>query len=52
MLDDVRKNPALLKLDLYCKGIRIDENDVLAFEHSKRGVCCSQLVEKSPPPRI
>jgi hypothetical protein len=23
---DVRKNPALLKLDLYCKGIRIDES--------------------------
>ena len=23
---DVRRNPALLKLDLYCKGMRIDES--------------------------
>ena len=27
METDVRRNPALLKLDLYCKGIRIDEAD-------------------------
>jgi hypothetical protein len=26
MLQDLRQNPALLKLDLYCKGIRLDEN--------------------------
>jgi hypothetical protein len=25
MLQDLRQNPALLKLDLYCKGIRLDE---------------------------
>ena len=25
METDVRKNPGLLKLDLYCKGIRLDE---------------------------
>ena len=23
---DVRRNPALLKLDLYCKGMRIDDS--------------------------
>ncbi|HYU33364.1 MAG TPA: radical SAM protein [Thermoanaerobaculia bacterium] len=26
MLQELRTNPALLKLDLYCKGIRLDEN--------------------------
>ena len=26
MLQELRQNPALLKLDLYCKGIRLDEN--------------------------
>jgi len=26
MLQELRRNPALLKLDLYCKGIRLDEN--------------------------
>jgi hypothetical protein len=26
MNDDVRHNPALLKLDLYCKGIRLDDS--------------------------
>jgi len=26
MLQELRHNPALLKLDLYCKGIRLDEN--------------------------
>ena len=26
VIDDVRRNPALLKLDLYCKGARIDES--------------------------
>ena len=30
METDVRKNPGLLKLDLYCRGIRLD--DVLAIE--------------------
>jgi len=41
---DVRLNPSLLKLDLYCKGIRIDDS-VLVEEHggeiwveSKQGV--------------
>src|SRR5262245_29047183 len=29
METDVRRNPALLKLDLYCKGIRIDESCLL-----------------------
>ena len=23
---DVRRNPALLKLDLYCKGLRLDDS--------------------------
>src|SRR5262249_28537860 len=26
METDVRRNPALLKLDLYCKGLRLDES--------------------------
>ena len=26
MHDDVRRNPALLKLDLFCKGLRLDES--------------------------
>ncbi len=26
MLDDLRTNPALLKLDLYCKGLRLDDS--------------------------
>jgi hypothetical protein len=26
MLSDLRRNPALLKLDLYCKGMRIDDS--------------------------
>ena len=26
MIDDVRKNPALLKLDLYCRGLRMDDS--------------------------
>ena len=26
MNNDVRHNPALLKLDLYCKGIRLDDS--------------------------
>ena len=29
METDVRRNPALLKLDLYCRGIRIDESCLL-----------------------
>ncbi len=33
METDVRKNPALLKLDLYCKGIRLDEAELV----EKRG---------------
>ena len=34
---DVRRNPALLKLDLYCKGIRIDDS-VLVEEHGGRKI--------------
>jgi len=26
METDVRRNPALLKLDLYCKGMRLDDS--------------------------
>src|ERR1700741_1967147 len=26
MNNDVRRNPALLKLDLYCKGMRLDDS--------------------------
>ena len=26
METDVRKNPALLKLDLYCRGVRLDDS--------------------------
>ena len=26
MLDDLRTNPALLKLDLYCKGLPLDDS--------------------------
>jgi uncharacterized radical SAM superfamily protein len=29
-LDELRRNPALLKLDLYCKGIRLDESCLVA----------------------
>jgi radical SAM family protein len=32
METDVRRNPALLKLDLYCKGLRIDESCVAQRE--------------------
>jgi hypothetical protein len=34
---DVRKNPALLKLDLYCKGIRVDPS-LLVEEHGGRKI--------------
>lgn len=30
MVADVRKNPALLKLDLYCKGLRMDDPSLVA----------------------
>ncbi|MCP3979832.1 MAG: radical SAM protein [bacterium] len=36
METDVRKNPALLKLDLYCRGIRLDES--LLDERSGRKI--------------
>ena len=37
MQTDVRKNPALLKLDLYCKGIRIDDS-CMVEEHGGRKI--------------
>ena len=37
MQSDLRKNPALLKLDLYCKGIRIDDS-CLIEEHGGRKI--------------
>jgi len=36
MLSDVRKNPALLKLDLYCKGIRIDDSCLVEEDGGRR----------------
>ena len=37
METDVRRNPALLKLDLYCRGIRIDDSCLLDG-HDGRGI--------------
>ena len=37
MEQDVRKNAALLKLDLYCKGIRVDDS-LLVEEHGGRKI--------------
>src|SRR3970040_2305972 len=34
---DVRRNPALLKLDLYCKGMRIDDS-FLVEQHGRRRI--------------
>ena len=34
---DVARNPALLKLDLYCKGIRIPEPTVLEHDGGRDG---------------
>ncbi len=36
MEQDVRKNPALLKLDLYCKGIRFDEEFISENEGGRK----------------
>ncbi len=36
METDVRKNPALLKLDLYCKGIRLDESCLVAADGGRK----------------
>ncbi len=33
---DVRRNPALLKLDLYCRGIRVDEGRLAASHGGRR----------------
>ena len=35
METDIRKNPALLKLDLYCVGVRLDDS-CLVEEHGGR----------------
>jgi len=37
METDVRKNPALLKLDLYCRGVRLDDSCLLDG-HDGRGI--------------
>ncbi|HEX4822721.1 MAG TPA: radical SAM protein [Candidatus Polarisedimenticolaceae bacterium] len=37
METDVRKNPGLLKLDLYCRGARIDDSDAVE-EHGGRKI--------------
>lgn len=35
-LEDLRSNPALLKLDLYCKGARIDESCLIEDDGGRR----------------
>jgi hypothetical protein len=36
MILDVRRNPALLKLDLYCKGMRIDDSCLVEQDGGRR----------------
>ena len=36
MESDVRRNPALLKLDLYCKGLRLDEAELVEKRGGRR----------------
>lgn len=35
MIYDIRKNPGLLKLDLYCKGIRLGESCAIEEDGGK-----------------
>ena len=36
MLMDVRRNPALLKLDLYCRGMRLDDSCLVEDDGGRR----------------
>lgn len=36
MQTDVRRNPALLKLDLYCRGLRLDEGKLIESKGGRR----------------
>ena len=36
MIDDVRRNPALLKLDLYCRGVRMDDSCFIEEDGGRR----------------